>query len=175
MNINPTTAVKVENPELIKQLANDVVRMAAAEHPMLEKTYERLVTAGEKYPYYTQMILKNAEYDSFGKATEELKNFEITQKESWTRFKRTRSNLSALDKSETGKKLYETMQNLANKYVEAHPDDKNAAKKARKIIHKKIAILSGLTENSKNLLPCSTNKFVKKWAYRFLRVVANKH
>ena len=177
MEITPKRTYKVENPEKIRELAKDVVRMANAEHPMLDATYERLVDIGVKYPYFTQMALKNAEYDLYIKAADEYVNADLTKEEYLNKFKTTRENLSKLDKSATGMRLYDSMKAIGIKNVEktVSRNDKKAFKKAmdraKKYMQMRIAVLSGLAEGSHKLVPCSANKAIKKFTYRFLRLL----
>lgn len=144
----------VKNPEQIKQLATDVVRMANAEHPMLEETYGKLVDAGINTPSYTQMTLKKAEYDSYIKAAQDLGNLEINSDEYLNKIKRTRNSLSKLERSPKGNSLFGSLKTT-------YP----------KTVLKRVAILGGLSEGHKELKPCSANKFIKKFTLRFLKFV----
>lgn len=174
MNINPIN-IKVENPEKIRQLAADVVSQAKSTHPLLEETYTRFIDEGVKAPYFAQMSLKNAEYDSYIKTADEYAKGLVDSSDYYARYKITRSSLSELDRSPIGMRLYNAMKEQAIKNITVSPDDKKAykeaIKKSKDIMQKRIAILSGLAEGSRELVPCYSNKAIKKFTYKFLRLV----
>ena len=167
--------VKVENASKLKELATDVVRMANCDHPMLVDTYERFVEEGVKHPSYAQMTLKHAEYDAYYRSAEEFVAGNITREEHLGRFKNTRGALSMLDKSFLGMRLYSAWADQSIESVTVDPTDtkayKKALKNAKKYMQKKISVLAGLAETSTQLTPCSVNKGIKKFTYRFLRLV----
>ena len=167
--------MKVENPERIRTLAQDVVRMASSSHPMLEETYTRFVNEGIETPYFAQMSLKNAEYDSYIKSADEYAKGLVDTSDYYSRYKTTRSTLSQLDHSPMGMKLYNAMKEVAIKNIKVSPNNKTAykeaIKKAKSLMQKRIAVLAGLSEGSKDLVPCHVNKGIKKFTYRFLRVL----
>jgi len=167
--------VKVENAALLKELAEDIVRMANCDHPMLVDTYERFVEEGIKYPSFAQMTLKHAEYDSYYKSAVDFQSGLVTQQEHLQRFKNTRGALSMLDKSFLGMRLYSAWADQSIESVTVDPTDtkayKKALKNAKKYMQKKISVLAGLAETSTQLTPCSVNKSVKKFTYRFLRLI----
>ena len=144
----------IKNPSQIKQLATDVVRMANAEHPMLNETYDKLVDIGIDTPSYTQMTLKKAEYDSYIKAAKDLSELEISSENYINRINRTRKSLSKMERSSKGNSLFGSIKTV-------YP----------KTALKRIAILGGLSEGHKELIPCSANKFIKKFTLRFLKLV----
>lgn len=162
--------IKVENASKIRELAKDVVRMSNVDHPMLNSTYENLVNTGIKDPYYTQMAIKTAEYDSYIKASKDFACNEISGEEYINRFKNTRKKLSMLDKSTNGKKLYDSMKEKYLIYAN-DPTKQDLYKKGKDYMLKRIAILSGMSEGSEKLVPCKVNKGVKKWVYRFFKLV----
>ena len=172
---------KVENEEEIRQLAKDVVRMANCNHPMLEDTYLRFVDAGEKYASFAQLALKKAEYDFYIDTAKDYRDNVLSNQEFLSKYRNTSSTLSSLDRSQVGMRLYNSMK---TQWFRDNPYDENrafdseynkkyyeAAKNAKDVVLKRIAILAGLTEGSKTLLPCSVGKGFKKWTYRFLRLV----
>lgn len=175
MKINPSRPNVIENADKIRTLASDVVRMANASHPMLDETYTRFVNEAIKAPSFAQMALKNAEYDSYIKAAEDANNNIITRAECLERYKVLRSKLSEFDRSSQGMRIYNAMKEKAIEEVQISPSDtkayKAAIKKAKSFMQKRVAVLAGLTEGSKQLVPCSCNKGIKKFTYRFLRLL----
>ena len=144
----------VRNPQEIRQLATDIVRMANAEHPMLKETYERFVDAGIENPSYAQMTLKKAEYDSYIRAAGDLQAEEIGVHDYMDRIKRTRNSLSNLERTDKGRSLFGAIRKM-------YP----------KTAIKRVSILGGLSEGHNALQPCRANKVVKKFTYRVLRLL----
>ena len=175
MNTINSGVTKIENAENIRNLARTVVRMASCSHPMLESTYENFINEGVKVPYFAQLALKKAEYDSYIQSANEYAQGDISRVDYYARYKNTRSTLSKLDHSSDGSRLYEAMRKFVVDNIKISPENKQgykeALKKGKEMMQKRIAILSGLAEGSKDLVPCSYNKGVKKFAYRFLRLV----
>ena len=173
--VNNNKAIKIENGSKLKEMAKDIVRMANCDHPMLVDTYEQFVEEGVKHPTYAQMVLKNAEYDSYYKSAEDFQAGLVTQQEHLQRFKNTRGALAMLDKSFLGKRLYSAMADQAIDGVTVSPTDtkayKKALKNAKKYMQKKISVLAGLAETSTQLTPCYVNKGIKKFTYRFMRLI----
>ena len=172
---NNLNATKVENAERIRTLAKDVVRMAGATHPMLEETYEQFVNEGIRAPYFAQFTLKNAEYDLYIKSAKEYAKNEISTADYYSKYKTTRSALSNLDKSPNGRRLYVAMKKLITDNIKVPAEEKKAymeaVKKGKAMMLKRIAVLSGLAEGSRELVPCHLNKGIKKFTYHFLRLV----
>ena len=175
MEINPSRPNVIENADKIRTLASDVVRMANASHPMLDETYTRFVNEAIKAPSFAKLALKNAEYDSYIKATEDANNNIISRADCLNRYSATRSKLSELERSSEGMRIYDAMREKAINDITVSPTDtkvyKAAIKNAKNRMQKKIAVLAGLAEGSKQLVPCSCNKGIKKFTYRFLRLL----
>jgi hypothetical protein len=176
MNTIKNDVIKIENAEKIRDLANTVVRMAKCSHPMLDSTYENFVNEGIEAPYFSQLALKNAEYDSYIKSANEYAEGEISSADYYSGYKNTRSTLSRLDHSPNGTRLYVAMRKLMFDNIKVSPEEnkkayKEALKKGKEMMQKRIAVLAGLAEGSKELVPCSCNKGIKKFTYRFLRIL----
>lgn len=132
------------------ELASFLKRYVGKEEYTLENCYEDFMLTGANYASYTQVALRDAEFDYYT----QMLNSGRPKSDIVDVYKNLQVDLNSLSKTPEGL-------NLFSRIKEQH----------KSTGLKRMAIATGLSEGSNNIFPCSTNKKIKKAMYKLYKAV----